>query len=374
MSQAPGPISQWLLLRHAPQLGHIGIQNLLQHFASLNEIHQASHAELARLGLKSTSIEYLFQETIPDSIKRELEWAQQDGNSIIGFDDPDYPALLKTISNPPPVLYIRGNQHLLNDPQLAIVGSRHSTAGGNENAKNFAAHFSHCGLVITSGLALGIDSQAHIGALSAKGPTIAVMATGVDTIYPASNKKLASEILQTGALISEMPLGTKPLAELFPQRNRIISGLSLGVLIVEAAKRSGSLITARLAMEQSREVFAIPGSIHNPLARGCHHMIRQGAKLVESAQDVIEELAPQLRSALLETPDVPAEKQKSNSIELDNDYSRLLETLGFDRLSVDQLVERSGLSAKDVASMLLILELQGLINAEPSGHYSRINE
>jgi DNA processing protein len=261
---------------------------------------------------------------------------------------------------------------LLREPQLAIVGTRNPTPGGRETASGFAEYLARAGLVITSGLALGVDGAAHEGALRAEGATVAVMATGADQIYPGRHRGLAERILKAGAVITEMPLGTQPLPALFPQRNRIISGLSLGTLVVEAALRSGSLITARLAMEQAREVFAIPGSIHNPLARGCHRLIRQGAKLVESVQDILEELAPQLMAVLQDTGSQPERETGDIPEELDSDYQKLLEAMSFDPVSIDLLVERSSLTAQEIASMLLILELNGHICVRQGGLYQRL--
>jgi DNA processing protein len=363
-------LSDWLKLQHTPGVGPALSRKLLDHYGSATEICRAKAADLTRLGLAQTSIDYLLN-TADAAVTAALTWAEQPGHTLLTLADPAYPALLKTLHNPPTVLYIRGNHRLLAEPQLAVVGSRTPTRGGQENAEAFARHLAQTGLIITSGLATGIDAAAHKGALAAKAPTIAVMATGVDRIYPAGHRKLAESILENGALISELPLGTRPRPELFPQRNRIISGLALGVLVVEAAQRSGSLITAHCAMEQGREVFAIPGSIHNAVARGCHQLLRQGAKLVESAQDILEELAPQLRLQLqVETSHVE-EQPQSTAAELDPDYQNLLATIDYDPLTVDQLAERSGLPPRSIASMLLILELQGLIRAENGGRYCR---
>jgi DNA processing protein len=265
-------------------------------------------------------------------------------------------------------LYVHGNVAALHTPQLAIVGSRNPSAGGQETAHAFAAHLASVGLTITSGLALGIDAASHAGALDSSGTTVAVMGTGLDRVYPARHRELAHEIVSGGgALVAEFPVGTGPRPENFPRRNRIISGLSLGTLVVEAAPRSGSLTTARHAVEQGREVFAIPGSIHNPLARGCHALIRQGAKLVETAADVLEELgvfiehAPQTSSPLpAASPDTPSSEQ-----------SQLLDYMGFDIITIDQLVARSGLTAAAVSSMLLILELDGRVVSQAGGRYVR---
>ena len=252
----------------------------------------------------------------------------------------EYPALLKRIDNPPPILYIKGNYTLLNDPQLAIIGSRNPTQSGTDNATSFARHLGKTGLCITSGLALGIDGSAHQGALLGNAPTIAVIATGIDRVYPAAHRDLAHKIVENGAIVSEFPIGTQPKAENFPRRNRIISGLSYGTLVVEAALQSGSLITARLAMEQNREVFAIPSSIHNPLAKGCHQLIRQGAKLVETAEDILEEMASVIDLNSLEHSDLGDQQNLSNPNNLNNEqkeseessaeYQTVLDKMGFD--------------------------------------------
>jgi DNA processing protein len=253
-----------------------------------------------------------------------------------------------------------------------MVGSRNATASGERTAREFAHHLANAGITITSGLASGIDAACHEGALQGLAGTVALVAHGLDKIYPASHHRLAREITQHGAIVSEMPIGTEPQRGLFPRRNRIISGLSLGTLVVEAALRSGSLITARHAMEQGREVFAIPGSIHNPLARGCHSLIRQGAKLVETAGDILEELAPHLN--LPEQPRKPDKSQHTETqphTELDPDHQKLLKCLDFEPRPIDSIVTCSGFSAAEVASMLLILELEGSIVCK-SGRYTRV--
>lgn len=365
-------LGDWLRLQYAPGLGLAGAHELLARFDTATGIRKAAREQLRTTGIKTETIDYLLAESGSEIVEAALAWAQEPGHCLVSLDDPLYPPLLKAIGNPPLLLYVQGNPALLSEPQLAIVGSRNPTPGGREAACGFAEYLARSGLVVTSGLALGVDGAAHEGALKANGATIAVMATGADRLYPGRHRNLADRILKDGALVTEMPLGTQPLPALFPQRNRIISGLSLGTLVVEAALRSGSLITARLAMEQAREVFAIPGSIHNPLARGCHRLIRQGAKLVESVQDILEELAPQL-SAVLQHYDPPGVSVARNvTDELDGDYQTLLENMGFDPVSIDQLVERSGLTAQEVASMLLILELNGHISSRQGGLYQRI--
>jgi DNA processing protein len=272
---------------------------------------------------------------------------------------------LRELEDAPPLLFLRGEVTQLHNPQLAVVGSRNPSVIGRETAYDFCRSLADSGLVITSGLALGVDAAAHRGALAGGGQTVAVFGTGLDRVYPAAHRELAHDIVeQGGVLVSEYAPGTAPLPGNFPRRNRIISGLSLGTLVVEAALRSGSLITARLAVEQGREVFAIPGSIHNPLARGCHQLIRQGAKLVETAQDILEELAPQLKAAIAE----PQGMTECGGEALDEEYQRLLACLHEAPSSVDQLVTRSGLTADAVSSMLLLLELQGYVVSTAGGY------
>jgi DNA processing protein len=305
----------------------------------------------------------------------ELRWLERDGHHFVTWGSAQYPPLLAQLDDAPVGLFVRGDPAHLSVPQLAMVGSRNPTPAGRDNATSFAAHLARCGLGITSGLAVGIDEASHRGALDAGGTTLAVCGTGLDIDYPAANAGLAVEIAQRGALVSEFPLGTPAVKANFPRRNRIISGLSLGTLVVEAAVRSGSLITARLAAEQGREVFAIPGSIHNPMARGCHRLIRQGAKLVETADDIFSELRAALRGIVLPEPAEAAPKRPAAppaaAPVLDKEYEILLDALGFEPASVDTLVTRTGLAADEVASMLLILELEGRIGACPGGLYVR---
>lgn len=328
------------------------------------EIFIESNAALSALGLKSDSIQAIKN---PDwsVINADQAWLSQKNNAVITLYDPAYPALLKEISDPPPLLFVRGNPDLLGLPQIAIVGSRNPSMLGIETARAFALTLSLHGFVITSGLALGIDAASHQGALNANGYTIAVAGTGLDRVYPARHIDLATEIVNTGAMVSEFPPGTLAKANHFPRRNRIISGLCQGLLVVEAAKESGSLITARMALEQNREVFAIPGSIHNPLARGCNALIREGAKLVETVQDILEEFNQYIQ----EVEKIPAETLQSR---LDLEQQTLLNRVMFSPTSIDKLVEASGLSVETVSSMLLILELHGYVEANAGGCYTRL--
>ena len=298
-------------------------------------------------------------------------WSKNARHHIIKHDSDEFPELLQQIPNAPGLLYVDGDPDLLHLPSLAIVGSRNPTKAGERTAFEFAQHLSGMGFAIVSGLAQGIDTAAHRGALAAGGTTIAFLGHGIDRVYPASNQALAEEIAATGALASEFPLGTHPGKELFPQRNRLISGLSLGTVVIEAARRSGSLITARLAAEQGREVFALPGSIHNPLARGCHQLIRQGAKLVENADDIVSELAPLLKHLLQNT--MESTSKESPAQPLDDEYVELRKHLGHDPIGVDELAAHSGLTIDQVSSMLLILELHGDVEALSGGRYSLLS-
>ncbi len=361
-------LTDWLTVHHAPGVGAATFHRLLDSFGSPTAALQASVGQLRELGLPASAVDALRR---PDqaSLERDLEWQQTTRNYIITCNDERYPPLLRQLPDPPPLLYAHGCVDLLSSPQLAMVGSRNPSASGRQTATDFARHLGAAGLVITSGLALGIDAASHQGALDAGAGTIAVTGTGLDRVYPASHRALAQAVAAEGVLVSEFAIGTPPLAENFPRRNRIISGLSLGTLVVEAAIRSGSLITARLAVEQGREVFAIPGSIHNPMARGCHRLIREGAKLVETANDVIEELAS-LAAVCLAKPKREAAPAKPH--ELDNDYVRLLEKMGFDEITIDRLVQDSGLTPAEVSSMLLQLEMGGKVAVNPGGRYIRL--
>jgi DNA processing protein len=304
----------------------------------------------------------------PESVVDESDWLKQESHHILRLGDDSYPDLLAGIAGAPAQLYVVGDPELLHLPALAIVGSRNPTRGGARNAFEFARHLGATGFCIVSGLAQGIDAAAHRGALAALAPTIAFLGHGIDRVYPACNRDLAHEIARHGALVSEFPLGTAPNRALFPQRNRLISGISLGTLVVEAARRSGSLITARLAAEQGREVFAIPGSIHNPVSRGCHQLIRQGAKLVEAAEDIVTELAP-LAGHLLAEMESPSARAET-AMDTDEEYVKLLDALGHDPVNIDELIERCGLTIDQVSSMLLILELEGKIEKLSGGRYS----
>jgi DNA processing protein len=363
-------VTDWLILYHAPGLGAVTFLRLLDQFGDTREILRASTTRLQSSGLSPETIACLRQ---PDrqQIDRDLAWLSQPRNRLISCRDPAYPPLLLQIPDPPPLLYVHGNVNSLSSLQLAMVGSRNPTVSGRRTASEFAGCLAQAGLTITSGLALGIDTASHSGALEACKPTVAVMGTGLDRVYPAANRDLAHHIAEHGALVSEFPIGTPPRPENFPRRNRIISGLSLGTLVVEAATRSGSLISARCATEQGREVFAIPGSIHSPLSRGCHALIRQGAKLVESAQDILDELGP-LALATSMTTGAGDAGNTEYAPELTADYTQLLDLMGYSHTSVDWLVESSGLTPAVVSSMLLQLELKGFIASGPGGLYNRL--
>jgi DNA processing protein len=299
MNRAPADSSQlvnlerWLTLGRLPGIGAGTPRALLEHFGSIENIFSASRGQLEKsLAGRCAAIDAILSGPDDAALKPELDWLGAPQHHLLVWSDPDYPPLLREIPDPPVMLYVMGDRRVLARPQLAIVGSRNPTPVGRENARAFAKSLAEAGLVITSGMALGIDGAAHRGALEAGGQTIAVAGTGLDRVYPPRHRDLAHDIARHGALVSEFPLGTPPRPENFPVRNRLISGLSLGTLVVEAALQSRALITARLATEQGREVLAIPGSIHSPQSRGCHALIRQGAKLVETARDILEELGP----------------------------------------------------------------------------------
>lgn len=305
---------------------------------------------------------------VATAVDADLDWARQPGRQLVSCLDDAFPPLLHQIPDYPVLLYVDGDADLLKLPQIAMVGSRNCTPGGAQNAFDFAMQCAAAGLAVTSGMALGIDSAAHRGALEMGGVTIAVIGTGADRVYPSRNRRLARRIAESGAVVSEFPLGTGARAANFPQRNRLISGLSIATLVVEATARSGSLITARLAAEQGREVFALPGSIHNPQARGCHRLIRDGATLVESAADIGAELDSLYRFTSAGGHDRANETPES----LDRDHRNLLETIGYDPVHCDLLAERSSLTMDKLSSMLVTLELNDLIQSVPGGRYVRI--
>lgn len=362
-------LAAWLAIHRTPGVGPVTFQKLLAEIDSPQQIL----ANPQQLKTIDSPIRQALQKPDWQTVEADLQWLQQPDRQILTLHDATYPALLREIPDPPPLLYLQGNPELLNSWQLAVVGSRNPSASGRQTAEDFARYLAGGGLTVTSGLATGIDAAAHQGALKAHGPTIAVVGTGLDRVYPAKHRQLAHQIASNGLLVSEFPLGTPPKAENFPRRNRIISGLSLGTLIVEAALKSGSLITARMAMEQGREVFAIPGSIHNPLSRGCHQLIREGAKLVETAEHIVEELGALAGIRLSADRPTPTSNDPDppDGDLPDGEYQILFEHLGFDPIHIDQLVADSGLTADAVSSMLLLLELQGQVASMPGGRYVR---
>ncbi len=344
------------------------LRQLLEKFDHDPErIRAADTAQLRAPGMAPVILEKL---TRPQraALERDLDWAARPGNHLISCLDESYPPLLRELADYPPLLYARGDPGLLQQPQIAIVGSRRCTPGGVRHAQEFAAALAAAGLAVTSGMALGIDSAAHRGALDAGGNTLAVLGSGIDQIYPPRNRGLAREIETRGLILSEFAPAEEARAAYFPQRNRIISGLSLGTLVVEAAARSGSLITARLAAEQGREVFAIPGSINNPQTRGCHRLLRDGATLVEAPQDITRELGVLFDFVFASRRNPEA----AETAQLNSPERELLQAMGYDPVGFDTLVQRSGLTSAELSSMLVSLELKDLIQPAPGGCYVRI--
>jgi DNA processing protein len=361
----------WTTLARAPGLDAALVAAALEVFGSASALISAAAAAHGRGALPEVTRSYL---TATASLSRQPErrWLEDARHHVVPFTDPRYPKLLRSLPDCPLALYVSGNVDVLADPQLAVVGSRNPTAQGRDTAFDFAEYFAARGLGITSGVAEGIDASAHRGALRAQGLTLGVLGTGVDLAYPRSNRPLCEDIERHGALISEFPLGTPPRRGNFPQRNRIIAALSLGTLVVEAARRSGSLITARWANSYGRDVFAVPGSIHNPLSRGCHELIKSGAKLVETAHDILSEL----NFSAFFSNDFRAPEGGGAAVRptagMDKDHKILLDALGFDPVDLDMLVVRTGFKPEAVSSMMLILELEGHVQAAPGGRYSRV--
>ncbi len=389
-------LDAWLRLLRAPGLGARTLRRLLERFGDARTVLAEIQGHGPALDIAAPTRAWL---AAPDHalLAADRAWLELPGHRLLPCTDPDWPALLADAPWAPVALFVRGDAGLLWQPQIAIVGSRNPTAGGRDSAHAFAAALARGGLTVTSGLASGIDAAAHEGALAAVNRTIAVVGTGLDLVYPPANAGLAERIAATGVIVSEHPPGTPARAQHFPSRNRIIAGLSLGTMVVEAALRSGSLITARLAGEAGREVFALPGSIHNPMAKGCHRLIREGARLVETAQEIVEELRPmaqRLGDRLRQELQVlPAEDNAGSAAGSDGtvdapnatgttgghnasgyadpDYQRLWSALGHDPVGVETLVQRTGLTTQAVSSMLMIMELDGLVTAGASGHYAR---
>jgi DNA processing protein len=359
----------WIALSLVEGLGNTMLCQLLLLLKSPEAILAASYAELRDTVSKDVA-ERIQRAMEHADIAKALDWLEQPDNHLITLADLHYPRRLLETDQPPPLLYAKGNLQILKRPAMAIVGSRHATAQGETTAENFAESLCRAGLAVVSGLALGIDGAAHRGALKADGATIAVVGTGLDIVYPAKHKALAHQIAQHGLLLSEYALGTPSINYNFPRRNRIISGLSEGCLVVEANVDSGSLITAKLAIEQGREVFAIPGSIHSPVSKGCHALIKQGAKLVESTDDILSELR-HIRlpnASLADSPNglIP------NWTNLPSEASPVLACMGFDPIFAEQIAARSGLTPGEVSTMLTLLELEGVVSHLANGQFQRL--
>lgn len=361
-------VEAWASLQLVPGLSARALATLLKALGGPEEVRAASRTHLARL-VPAELAAAIERGPEPAALEQTLAWIALPGHALIAWDDEEYPQALLTISDPPPAFYYRGRRELLNRPSIAIVGSRNATPQGNENAESFAAALSRAGLTIVSGLALGIDTAAHRGGLTAGGSSIAVIGTGPDRIYPAANRDLGLRLATEGGVLSEFPLGTPPLPANFPRRNRLLSGLSRGVLVVEATLASGSLITARFGAEQGREVFAIPGSIHSPFSKGSHRLIKEGAKLVETAQDVLEELGA------MASVDTEAKSDTARVEDVEGTEGvggRVLEALGHDPAGIDALAARTGLDARAVSVALVELEISGRVAPLAGGIFQRV--
>jgi DNA processing protein len=362
-------LAQWLRLERTPGVGLETARKLLSAFGLPQNIFEAGFPALQKIVPErvAQALTAPLTDDIRLLIDKTLTWADQDGNRILTLADADYPQMLLEIADPPLMLYAKGRLDLLTSRALAVVGSRNATAQGVANAEKFSEVLSQAGLTISSGMALGIDTAAHRGGLRGTGSTVAVIGTGADIVYPARNHELAHRIAAEGCIISEYALGTPAIASNFPRRNRIISGLARGVLVIEAAAQSGSLITARVAAEQGRDVFAIPGSIHSPLSKGCHQLIKQGAKLVESAQDVLEEL-----SHIATSVAAPMAQARNRAAQHDATPSRVLRAAGFDPVDPDTLAMRCEIDIATLQAQLLTLELEGAIEMLPGGMIRRL--
>lgn len=357
---AMGDLEAWIALSLVPGVGNQTFHRLLEAFATPEGVFGQTQSKLKQFVSSDVAAAILgIRDEKP--VAASMAWLRERNNRhVVTIHDSRYPSSLKQIYDPPPLLYVAGKVELLAAPSLAVVGSRNATAQGVANAEAFAEVLSNAGLCIVSGLALGIDAAAHRGALKGAAGTIAIIGTGIDRVYPARNRDLAHQIAEKGAIVSDFPLGTPALAGNFPRRNRIISGLALGCLVVEAATSSGSLITARLAAEHGREVFSIPGSIHSPLARGCHRLIKEGAKLVESADDVMDELGWK------SSPIVGAASQEAH------EHDGLLAHIGYDPQSLESIIQTTQLPTEQVLAALFELELAGLVESLPGGRYQRL--
>jgi len=358
-------LALWICLNQVHGLGSHGFCKLLQAFGSPEQIYATNYSQLLTIVAEPIAEQIRLGPNL-DSAAPTLQWLENSDNHLITLADKDYPQTLLEISDPPPVLFAKGNLHWLNSASIAVVGSRNASPQGEKNAEEFSLALCQQGYTIVSGMALGIDGAAHRGALKASGATVAVVGTGLDIVYPARHRDLAHQIVERGVIISEFALGTPSRAQNFPRRNRIISGLGLGCLVVEANVQSGSLITAKLAAEQGREVFAIPGSIHSPMSKGCHELIKQGAKLVDSIKDIIDELG------CIATNQFPAMTLPGSQLNSASQTNPLLECIGFDPVSMESLVERSGLTSEHLSAMLLMLELENKVASLPGGRYQRI--
>jgi DNA processing protein len=358
----------WIALRFVFGIGNVNYKNLINHFGSPEKVLQAPSEKLEQVdGITSRAVESIRNFKPDKAIDKEIELIYKKNITIITLNDPAYPENLKNIYDPPPFLYVKGCITKNDDNAIAVVGSRNASEYGISATERISRELARSGFTIVSGMARGIDSTAHYGALSAKGRTIAILGSGIDVVYPSENRQLYESIAEHGAVISEFAIGTEPNAYNFPARNRIISGLSLGVLVVEASLKSGSLITARLALEQGRDVFAVPGNVHSYKSKGTHRLLKEGAKLVESAQDILDEIRVNVSATGTD------EKQVDATIDLSTDSRSVYQFLQEDPVYIDELIVQTGFTSSQISAILLDLELNGLIKQLPGKRFAKVS-
>lgn len=369
---ASDDLQDWLTLHFTPGLGPAGLKQLIDYFGGPRQILDAEYGDIVTVpGVRKAAATKICSKQAIEKAKKELERTEKANISIITLNDPDYPAILRNIHDPPFLLYVKGDPKALDCAGIGVVGSRAATEYGKHVSKNLAARLAQKGLTVISGLALGIDTAAHKGALAAGGKTVGILGCGIDVVYPRQNIRLFREVSESGAIATEYPMGTRPEGYHFPARNRIISGLSLGVAVVEAARKSGSLITAQLALDQGRDVFAVPGRVDSSKSEGAHRLLQDGAKLVLSVDDIIEELNPGLLGKYFKPAENGSDSKKKFQ-GLDAEANRIYSFLDVYPKSIDEIIRGTGLTAQKVSELLLTMELKGMVAALPGKQYQKV--